>query len=185
MDETFVERARGGDERAFEALTITWHPRLFRLAHGILRDPVLAEDAAQRAFLETWRRLPRLKELERFEGWVTGHLVRACRSLDAGRRAVDDSDGTVAGDVFGLDPLGSFVDRDQLSRGFRQLDFDDRAVLVLRYLGQLDDDAAGLALALKAESLEARVEAALQNLGRWLDGEAATAPGLKPQIEGV
>lgn len=185
MDETFVERARAGDERAFEALTITWHPRLFSLAHGILRDREQAEDAVQRAFLEAWRWLPRLDELERFEGWMTGHLVRACRSLEAGRRPPDESDGIGAVDVFGFDPLGSFIDRDQLSRGFRQLDFDDRAVLVLRYLGQMEDDAAGLALALKPESVEARADAALQSLGRSLDREAATAPGLKPQAEGV
>lgn len=185
MDANLVERARGGDERAFEALTVTWHPRLFRLAHGILRDPELAEDAVQRAFLETWRWLPRLEEPARFEGWMTGHLVRACRSLEADQDPVDESDGLAAAVPFATDPLASLIDRDQLSRGFRRLDFDDRAVLVLRYLASTEEEAAGLALSLKADAVEARVEVALQHLGRALDGDAAPAPGLSPQTEGV
>ena len=59
-----VGRAQQGDERAYEALVIALHPRLFRLAHGVLRDPALAEEATQQAFLDLWRSLPRLRDPE-------------------------------------------------------------------------------------------------------------------------
>ena len=52
MDQDLVVRARQGDQRAFEVLIASDHPRLFRVAHGILGDPHLAEDATQQAFLD-------------------------------------------------------------------------------------------------------------------------------------
>lgn len=186
MDPNLVERARAGDELAFEALTVTWHPRLFRLAHGIMRDPALAEDATQRAFLEVWRWLPRLHEPARFEGWATGHLLRACRSSEAGRADADEEDVAAALiDGYGVGSLGAYIDRGQLSRGFRQLAFDDRAVLVLRFLAELDATDAGLALGLEPDRIEARVDAALEALDRSLDGQARPARGLTPQMEGA
>jgi DNA-directed RNA polymerase specialized sigma24 family protein len=32
-------------------------------------DPHLAEDATQRAFLDNWRNMPRLRDPAKFEGW--------------------------------------------------------------------------------------------------------------------
>jgi len=58
MDERLVMRAQRGDEEAFEALTAADHARLFRVAHGILGDPHLAEDATQQAYLDIWRSIP-------------------------------------------------------------------------------------------------------------------------------
>lgn len=62
MDHDLVTRAQQGDQRAFESPTVAHHPRLFRVAQGILRDPHLAEDATQQAFLDIWRHIQRLRE---------------------------------------------------------------------------------------------------------------------------
>ena len=78
MDQDLVVRAQGGDQRAFETLTASEHPRLFRVAHGILGDPHLAEDATQQAFLDIWRNIPRLRDPAKFEGWSYRVLVHAC-----------------------------------------------------------------------------------------------------------
>ena len=184
MEPNLVERAHAGDERAFEALTVTWHPSLFRVAFGVLRDAELAEDATQRAFLEIWRWLPRLRETEAFEGWAMGHLLRTCRVLEADQ-AEDEKTRDVASDSYGVESLGAFIDRDQLSRGFGRLDFADRAVLVLRFLGGLDDDVVAPALGLKTNAVDARANAALDALDAFLDGDAASSPELTPQVEGA
>ena len=48
------------------------------IARKILRDPDAAEDAVQQAVIQAWRELPRLREPERFEAWLTKLLVSAC-----------------------------------------------------------------------------------------------------------
>jgi DNA-directed RNA polymerase specialized sigma24 family protein len=54
MDHDLVLRAQRGDQRAFETLTVACHSRLYKAAHGILRDRHLAEDATQQAFIDIW-----------------------------------------------------------------------------------------------------------------------------------
>ena len=54
------------------------------MAHRILRDLDAAEDAVQRALVDIWRDLPRLKDLDRFDAWTYRLVVRA--SLDEARQ---------------------------------------------------------------------------------------------------
>ena len=78
MDQELVTSAQQGDQRAFEALTLADQPRLFKVAHGILRDRQLAEDATQQAFLDIWRHLPRLRDVAKYEAWSYRILVHVC-----------------------------------------------------------------------------------------------------------
>ena len=52
--------------------------RLHAVAHRILRDIDLAEDATQQALLTIWRDLPQLRDPARFDAWSYRLLVRAC-----------------------------------------------------------------------------------------------------------
>ena len=70
MGQDLVTRAQNGDQRAFESLTEAHHPRLFRVAHGILRDAHLAEDATRLAFIDIWRHLRRLRDPAKFNGFA-------------------------------------------------------------------------------------------------------------------
>jgi RNA polymerase sigma factor (sigma-70 family) len=60
-----------------------------RLCAGLLPDPGLAADVAQDAALVAWLQLERLREAERFGGWLLGIgrvlCLRALRELRAGR----------------------------------------------------------------------------------------------------
>ena len=120
MDQELVVRAQQGDQRAFETLTAADHPRLFRVAHGILGDPHLAEDATQQAFLDIWRNIPRLRDPAKFEGWSYRLLVHACYAEAKAqarlgglrrRRSRERADWRVT-------TYGSVVERDRLERAF-------------------------------------------------------------------
>ena len=78
MERKLVERAMHGDEEAFDALIERVGDQLHSVARRILRDPYLAEDAMQRALLDAWRFLPRLRDPERFEAWAYRLVVNAC-----------------------------------------------------------------------------------------------------------
>ena len=62
MDIALVTRAQHGDEEAFATLTAAIGDRLNAVAHRILRDTNLAEDATQQALLTIWRTLPQLRD---------------------------------------------------------------------------------------------------------------------------
>jgi len=186
MDSQLVKRAQDGDERAFEALVVGVHPVLFRVAYGILRDADGAEDATQRALLEAWRSLPRLHDRSSFVPWSLRYLLEACRdATDAAESTEADEDVAAAFESGSADPFGIILDRDQLSRGFRQSSFDDRAVLVLRYLAELAPEQSAVALGLTPASVETRITAALENLRAALDGDLASPTDLVPQPEGA
>jgi RNA polymerase sigma-70 factor (ECF subfamily) len=78
LDRDLVERARSGDREAFAVLVHQVSDQLYAVAHRILRDSGLAEDALQNALVLAWRRLPHLRDADRFEAWVHRILVHAC-----------------------------------------------------------------------------------------------------------
>jgi len=129
-----VDQARQGDEEAFAALVREVGDRCMFIAHRILRDASLAEDAVQVALVHVWRDLPTLRDPDRFEAWLHRILVNACYAeARRGRRfetgvVLLETDGPTADDE-----LLTVHDRDQLDRGFRRLPPDQRAILVFRY----------------------------------------------------
>ena len=78
MDRDLVERARSGDQEAFADLVHQVSDTLFGVARRILRDPGLAEDVLQNALVTIWRKLPHLRDADRFDGWAFRILVDAC-----------------------------------------------------------------------------------------------------------
>ncbi len=139
MLRAIVDQARRGDEEAFGALVREVGDRCIFIAHRILRDADLAEDAVQVALVQValvqvWRELPALRDLDRFEAWLHRILVNACYAeARRGRHfAADvvllDTDAPADADEFLM-----VHDRDQLDRGFRRLPPDQRAVLVFHY----------------------------------------------------
>jgi RNA polymerase sigma-70 factor, ECF subfamily len=140
-----VERAATGDQDAFAALAQASSGRLYAVAYRILRDPYLAEDAVQQTLITIWNELPRLRDPERFEAWSYRVVVRAStaearrgRAASTLRLLPDDADRSTAPDEY-----RAVADRDRLDRGFRKLNPDQRAVLVLHhYLGMTPVDMA-------------------------------------------
>jgi RNA polymerase sigma factor (sigma-70 family) len=173
MDECIVRRAQAGDQEAFRTLVVASHPRLTRIARGVLRDPDVAEDAVQQACLDIWRDIRRLRDPGRFEGWSCKLLLRVCYA-EAKRQPRWISDDRIpptvqprAGDVCGL-----VVDRDQLSRGFGRLSPDHRAVIVLRYLMDLSPEQAAEALDIPRKTVYSRLGRAMDALRAALEAEA-------------
>jgi len=134
MDRDLVERAMTGDHDAFSTLAKASADRLFAVARLILRDQSRAEDATQEALVAAWHDLPALRDPDRFEAWLHRLLVRSCyreARRDRRRQEMEIHELTIEG----AEPDRSLLlaDRDALERGFRRLDPDQRAVLVLHH----------------------------------------------------
>jgi RNA polymerase sigma-70 factor (ECF subfamily) len=137
VDRDLVEQARRGDREAFPVLVHQVSDQLYAVAQRILRDHGLAEDALQNALVLAWRRIPHLREPDRFEAWIHRILVNAC--YDESQRARPWVASVRVLPVDGPstpDGSAAFADRDELERAFRRLPIDQRAVFVLHhYLG--------------------------------------------------
>jgi RNA polymerase sigma factor (sigma-70 family) len=176
MEQHVVARARRGDADAFETLVVEHHHRLFRVAHGILRDPHLAEDATQQAFLDIWREISRLRDPARFEAWSYRVLVRVCYR-EAKRRPdwAPASELSPAQVPLAADQYGSVAHRDQLERGFQQLSMDHRTVIVLHHLLDMTLEAI-------AETLDIPLGTAHSRLGRAMK---ALRAAMQPPVAGA
>lgn len=173
MDPDLVVRAQRGDQRAFESLTIACHHRLFRLAHGILRDPHLAEDATQQACLDIWRDIRRLHDPERFEGWSYRILVRCCyREAKRRPKWLSAVEIRPSDEPRVVDASAEVLDHDQLERGFQRLSVDHRVVLVLRYLLDMTLDQVAETLDIPTGTVTSRLSRAMAQMRAVLESDA-------------
>ena len=177
MDPELVIRAQRGDSEAFASLAVACGDRLHAVAHRILRDVDLAEDATQQALLAIWQNLPMLRDPARFEAWSYRLLVHACYDEGHRRRTwnpnlyvLRDDDSTAP------DALDQVHDRDQLERGFRRLSIDHRAVVVLHtYMGLTLDEVADT-LGVPAGTVRSRLHYAVRALRAALDADERSSP---------
>jgi RNA polymerase sigma-70 factor, ECF subfamily len=146
-----VERAQRGDHDAFATLAGAAIARLDAAARLILRDSDLARDAVQEALVRTWRDLPTLRDVDRFDSWLHRLLVNACLDMVRRRkRRAIEVELTALHTPSSADFSGGVIDRDLLDRALRALEPDWRAIVVLHYyLGMpLPDVAATLGIPL-------------------------------------
>jgi RNA polymerase sigma-70 factor (ECF subfamily) len=176
----YVEQAGRGDHDAFAVLVGASIARLEAVARLILRDPELARDAVQEAYIRAWRDLPGLREPDRLDAWLHRLTVNAC--LDVARRRrrrpieveLTPIDPGSVGDSTAL-----VADRDQLERGFRRLRTEHRAVLVLHYY-------VGMSVSDVAETLDVPMGTAQSRLGRALAAlREALGDDAEPDSAGV
>jgi len=70
VDLALVERARRGDQRAFEMLVVKYQRRIERLIGRMVRDTDLVEDIAQETFIRAYRALPQFRGESAFYTWL-------------------------------------------------------------------------------------------------------------------
>ncbi len=172
MNPDLVRQAQHGDEAAFGSLAMAVGGRLHAVAHRILRDAELAEDATQQALLWIWQDLPTLREPERFDAWAYRLLVRAC--YQEGRKSrvwapnlrLQASDDAVV-----IDLAVAVARRDELEQGFRRLSVDHRAVLVLHYYMDMPIDEVAEVLGIPLGTARSRLYHAMRGLRAALQAD--------------
>lgn len=157
-------------------LVVAHGGRLQAVAHRILRDFDLAEDATQAAFVRIWKSLPTLRDPERFEAWSYQLLVRACHAEARRSRHWAPGLRLVETDAPIDDPAVGIADRDQLERAFRSLSVDHRAVVVLHHYLDLPLADVADVLGIPVGTVGSRLHYAMKGLHAALDAAARPAP---------
>ncbi len=140
VGDLLVLEAMRGDRAAFEQLVAHWQERLWQHAYGLTRRDDTAWDVVQESWIAIARGLRRLKEPQAFRAWAFMIVTRAAIAR-ARRVRIDDG----ARDIT-LEPEPALAndpdDRSQavadLRAALSRLDDEERALLSLRYLEELE-----------------------------------------------
>ena len=177
MDRQLVERAQGGDRTAFASIVAASLASLDRVARLITRDPERAKDAVQETLIKAWRDLPALRDVDRFDAWLRQLLVRSCiDELRRGRRLSMEVELIDAHHPPSVDSFVSVADRDAIERGFRRLDPEQRALVVLHYYLGLPLEEAAAALHVPVGTAKSRLFRAREALRAALEADARLVP---------
>ena len=131
-DEELIRRTAAGDHAGFTALVHRYQAPFFRMAIRMVRDPALAEDCVQTAFLNVFRGAASYRPGFAARSWLFRILINA--SVDTRRRGLretphEDVDTTAPARRPGL--------RIDLQTALDQLPNETRAVFLLRTIEDL------------------------------------------------
>lgn len=175
MHRALVDRAKGGDAEAFDALARIVGDRCMAIAYRILRDADRAEDAVQVALITAWRELRTLRDPDRFEPWLHRILTNECYA-EARRRTRWSTDIRVLPVDRGQESGGilSVNDRDQFERAFRRLTLEQRAVLVFHIYLDLSLAEVADRLGIPAGTAKSRLHHAKAALRASVEADSRT-----------
>ncbi len=169
--ESTVQLAAAGDEAAFARIVAAYRDEMVRVAYVACGDRDLAQDAAQAALWVAWRKLPMLRDPERLRPWLLKVALNESRKLARHRRrhaVVDLTEPIEQRPV--SDPTTGIGTLD-LARALAGLSGDDRALVALRYVADLDSTQIGGLLGKSASGVRSRLARVLERLRKDLDDD--------------
>jgi RNA polymerase sigma-70 factor (ECF subfamily) len=167
-----VQQAVAGDHDAFVSLAAAAYHRLYGLARLIVRDEDAASDAVQEALTSAWLHIRAVRDPDRFDAWLNRLTVHASyREARRTRGHVVQIDVAQIDVRDGSDAVGAVDARDQVERGFRRLDPQQRAVLVVHHYLQLSDAEAAAVLGIPVGTMKSRLNRATRALRAAIEAD--------------
>lgn len=171
-----LRRTLGGDTRAFDEVVRRFSGMARAQAGQRVRDPWLAEDAVQEAFLAAYLNLAGLRDLDAFPAWLRAIVRSSCtRILRTPRRAVLFAEAPGAEDLPAdqsdpdLDPVAHFAryqSRDMVLSFLASLSGTLREAAVQRYLLGLTYEEIAADLGTPIGTIKRRLHAARDRMVR-------------------
>jgi RNA polymerase sigma factor (sigma-70 family) len=181
-DRELLQRIERGDEDAFRGLFGRYAPSAMALARRVARQPFLAEEIVQEAFLAVWRN-PTGYDQQRgsVRAWLMGMVhhraVDAVRREESQRRRADEamvSDPVVSPDP--ADDVADAIDLPGQRRGVRAalaaLPAEQREVIELMYFGGLSQSGIAERLGLPLGTVKSRTLLGMRRLRGAIGGTA-------------
>ena len=135
---TTVHLAAAGDEVAFARIVAAHRAEMVRVAFVVCGDWDMAQDAAQSALWIAWRKLPSLHDPERLRPWLLSVVANEARAIVRHRRRHPVVELAISVDRPGDDDPGDEIGQVDLANALHRLGAEDRALVALRYLADLD-----------------------------------------------
>jgi RNA polymerase sigma-70 factor (ECF subfamily) len=165
-----VQRAKAGDEAAFESLVRLHEKMVYHLALRMTGNPEDAGDLTQEAFISAYRALSGFKEESSFSTWIYRLATNACidflrkEKRKRGIPLVAQSEDGEQRDLEIPDPGGNPVAelekkelREAIHRGMERLSPEHKQVLVLREISGLNYLEIAETLGLEEGTVKSRI----------------------------
>jgi RNA polymerase sigma factor (sigma-70 family) len=180
-----VERARGGDVRAYESLVRRYQDLAYRTARLISGNAADAEDATQEGLVKAWYALGRFREGAPFRPWLLSIVANEARNRRRSGRRQDD----LALRVAGTRPSGGAAPspeaaalederRRALLKAVTGMAERDRLVIAARFFLELSERETAEVLGCRPGTVKSRMSRALARLRVALDEREAGAQPL-------
>jgi len=186
-DLLLIERARGGDERAIEALIRRYGRRLFRVARSVLTDEERAETAVLEAYLAAFGDLSRYEPTGKFAAWLTRLAFNQARALRVSARPAQASALPAAGvPAAQAEPAAGDEPRERqaLEQAIASLPAVFRTVYVLRVVEGISGIETAASLGVHETTVRTRLYRAHRRLAPEVAQRVRTvAPLLEPSHE--
>ena len=171
-DEELVLAAVRGDVDGFMTLCHRYYPTMVAIAHAVLGDHHLSEDAAQEALAKACRRLGDLKSPSRFGPWLTAICRNEARDmLRRAPRAESLGERDVPEDIPKQDP-----DVEAVRYALDSMPVESRELLYLRYRNELSYQAIADLLGVSPQAVHGRLRRAKQDVREHLERQRDRRP---------
>ena len=166
-DIALVEAAIDGDAESFTELCRRYYPAMVAIAHSVIGDRHLAEDAAQEAFAKAAVKLPQLRRKNRFAGW----LAAICRNVakDMARRT-NDRPVVIERSVTPTKPEQNET-AEVVREAIKRLPAPARALVFLRYYDGLSYGQISAVLGISQQAINGRLRRAKKKMAGYLRRE--------------
>jgi RNA polymerase sigma-70 factor (ECF subfamily) len=169
-EESLVEHARAGDERAFAALVRAHQEVAFRTAYVITGSAAEAEDATQEAFVKAHRALNRFRAGASFRPWLLQIVANEARNRrrSVGRRTALSLRAAAEPSARAAQPPEEDVfageRRAELLAAVNALPAPERNVVACRFFVGLSELETAAALGVPPGTVKSRLSRGLQRL---------------------
>ena len=178
MERNDVELIRSillGDDSAFSDLVNKYQKSVHALAWRKVEDFQVAEEIAQDAFLQAYKKLATLKNPNQFAGWlyvITNNLCHdwhrrkkpAMQSLDATDTTILEKTDYERYLVEQREKASAEHRRELVRKLLEKLPESERTVVTLHYLGEMTSEAIGRFLGVSVNTIKSRLRRARKRL---------------------
>lgn len=183
QEQTWVQQARRGDQRAFSRLVEAYQRPVFNLTYRMLGNVEEAEDAAQEAFLRAYSRLGQYDPEMKFSTWLFSianhHCIDRLRKRRTTQISIDDNPvlQNLEGDDLRPEPHALQQEaRMEVQTMLDRLAPEYRTPLVLRYWEEMSYEEIAETMSVTVATVKSRLFRARQQLAAIYQQQETTAP---------
>jgi RNA polymerase sigma-70 factor (ECF subfamily) len=178
-DKELVKRVQKGDKGAFDLLVLKYEQKIVNLVMRYVRDPELALDISQEAFIKAYRALPRFRGDSAFYTWLYRIAVNTAKNYLAAqrRRPMDIELDMQDPDQYGLHaklketdtPEGLTISQELqevLERAIEALPDDLRTAIILRELDGMSYEEIAQTMDCPVGTVRSRIFRARDAIGK-------------------
>ncbi len=164
-DADVIARCLQGDSEAYGELVDRYQKALYNTAFRMTGDTELARDITQETFVKAFERLREYRPEHKFFSWIYRIMLNDALNQLKQRRLTQVIETEIISERAAPDEeFDNKRQSERIERALRELAFDQRLVIVLRYFNDMSYQEMSVILSLPEKTVKSRLYSARQNL---------------------